>query len=565
MYSWSAGVTPRFRFNPFADAALIIGIGAVCAAAVEVALLLDQKPPAPWVAALIPAVALIYVAIGIGAWVRRPSSRLAFLIVAGGGAWFLAGLVNVDVPPLTAVGLVTQTLPLAVIVHLLVGFPTGRLRDRNERLVVASGYFVCLALQTPLYLFAPGGPLSVADRPELADAGFDLQRVAGSLVVLATAALMIGRMRAASREQRRVLAPLTVYGIFALLFVPVSQAIADSLFDGGGLTLPAIQLGVLALVPVAFVVAASRGGFERSGDLAELGAWLGAGDDGRPALRNALAATLGDPSLQLLYGLPGGGALVDDRGMETRGPDPNGRRAVIDVELAGATIGAIVYDPVVLDRPEEVREAGRVIALALDRQRLTVELRASRARIAAAADDERRRIARDLHDGLQSRLVILAVQAGSGSEPDALRIGIESAIDELRELVDGVMPAQLTERGLPAAVTSLADRLPIPIAIEVAGLEARLEPEVETAAYFVVSEAIVNAVKHADPESLEVMLDRADGRLRIEITDDGAGGARPGGGIRGMTDRVEALGGGISFDSVRGRGTRVEAVIPCAS
>jgi signal transduction histidine kinase len=565
MYSWSAGATPRFRFNPFADAALIIGIGAVCAAAVEVALLLDQKPPAPWVAALIPAVALIYVAIGIGAWVRRPSSRLAFLIVAGGGAWFLAGLVNVDVPPLTAVGLVTQTLPLAVIVHLLVGFPTGRLRDRNERLVVASGYFVCLALQTPLYLFAPGGPLSVADRPELADAGFDLQRVAGSLVVLATAALMIGRMRAASREQRRVLAPLTVYGIFALLFVPVSQAIADSLFDGGGLTLPAIQLGVLALVPVAFVVAASRGGFERSGDLAELGAWLGAGDDGRPALRNALAATLGDPSLQLLYGLPGGGALVDDRGMETRGPDPNGRRAVIDVELAGATIGAIVYDPVVLDRPEEVREAGRVIALALDRQRLTVELRASRARIAAAADDERRRIARDLHDGLQSRLVILAVQAGSGSEPDALRIGIESAIDELRELVDGVMPAQLTERGLPAAVTSLADRLPIPIAIEVAGLEARLEPEVETAAYFVVSEAIVNAVKHADPESLEVMLDRADGRLRIEVTDDGAGGARPGGGIRGMTDRVEALGGGISFDSVRGRGTRVEAVIPCAS
>jgi signal transduction histidine kinase len=206
-----------------------------------------------------------------------------------------------------------------------------------------------------------------------------------------------------------------------------------------------------------------------------------------------------------------------------------------------------------------------VIALALDRQRLTVELRASRARIAAAADDERRRIARDLHDGLQSRLVILAVQAGSGSEPDALRIGIESAVDELRELVDGVMPAQLTERGLPAAVTSLADRLPIPIAIEVAGLEARLEPEVETAAYFVVSEAIVNAVKHADPESLEVLLDRADGRLRIEVTDDGAGGARPGGGIRGMTDRVEALGGGISFDSVRGRGTRVEAVIPCAS
>ena len=566
MNSWSAGATrSRSHLHPFADAALIIGIGAVCAAAVEVALLLEAKPPPPWVAALVPVVALIYVAIGVGAWVRRPNSRLAFLIVAGGGAWFLAGLANVGVTQLVAVGLVMQTLPLAVIVHLLVGFPTGRLRDRSERLVVAAGYFVCLVLQAPLYLFAPGGPLSVADRPEIAEAGFDLQRVAGSLVVLATATLMIGRMRDSSSEQRRVLAPLTVYGIFALLFVPVSRAIADGLFDGGGLTLPAIQFGVLALVPVAFVIAASRGGFERSGDLAELGAWLGAGEDGRPALRDALAATLGDPSLQLLYGLPGSEVLVDDRGIETRRPDSNGRRAVVDVELAEATIGAIVYDPVVLDRPAEIREAGRVIALALDRQRLTVELRASRSRIAAAADGERRRIARDLHDGLQSRLVFLAVQAGSGSEPDALRMGIESAIDELRELVDGVMPAQLTERGLPAAVTSLADRLPIPIAIEATGFEARLAPEVETAAYFVVSEAIVNAVKHADPESIEVMLDHAEGRLRIEVTDDGAGGAHPGGGIRGMADRVEALGGAISFDSVRGRGTRVEAVIPCAS
>jgi signal transduction histidine kinase len=566
MHSWSADASPsRSRLHPFSDAALIIGIGAVCAAAVEAALLLEQKPPPPWVAALVPVVALIYVAVGIGAWLRRPNSRLALLIVAGGGAWFLAGLANVGVAQLTAAGLVMQTLPLAVIVHLLIGFPTGRLRDRSERLVVVAGYFVCLVLQAPLYLFAPGGPLSVADRPELAEAGFDLQRIAGSLVVLATAALMIGRMRDSSREKRRVLAPLTVYGIFALLFVPVSKAIADSLFDGGGLTLPAIQFGVLALVPVAFVVAASRGGFERNGDLAELGAWLGADEGGRPALRDALVGTLGDPSLQLLYGLPGSDVLVDDRGIEVPRPGSNDRRAAVDVELAGGTIGAIVYDPVVLDRPAEVREAGRVIALALDRQRLTVELRASRSRIAAAADDERRRIARDLHDGLQSRLVFLAVQAGSGSEPEALRVGIESAIDELRELVDGVMPAQLTERGLPAAVTSLADRLPIPIAIEVAGLEDRLAPEVETAAYFVVSEAIVNAVKHAEPESLEVLLDRADGRLRIEVADDGAGGAHPAGGIRGITDRVEALGGGISFESEHGRGTRVEAVIPCAS
>ena len=432
MHSRSSGAKLSRSPRSFADVALIIGFGALCATGVEAALILQQEPPAPWVAVLVPAVALLYVAIGLGAWVRRPSSRLGALIVAGGGAWFLAGLANVDVPQLTATGLVTQTLPLAVIVHLLIGFPTGRLRDRSERLVVAAGYFVCLALQAPLYLFAPGGPLSVADRPELAEAGLNVQRVAGSLVVLATAALLIGRMRAASREQRRVLAPLTVYGIFALLFVPVSNAIADSLFDGGGLTLPAIQFAVLALVPVAFVAAASRGGFARSGDLAELGAWLGADAAGRPALREALARTLGDPSLELLYGLPGSRSLVDERGIEVPRPGPGDRRGLVDVELAGEPIGAIAYDPVLLDRPAEIREAGRIIALALDQQRLTVELRASRSRLAAAADGERRRIARDLHDGLQSRLVFLAVQAGSGAEPLTLRTGIEAAIDELR-------------------------------------------------------------------------------------------------------------------------------------
>ena len=133
--------------------------------------------------------------------------------------------------------------------------------------------------------------------------------------------------------------------------------------------------------------------------------------------------------------------------------------------LAGRAIGSILYDAALLDRPDEVREAGRVVAIAVDRQRLAVRLRASRARIAAAADDERRRIARDLHDGLQSRLVFLAVQAGTGADPLVLRTGLEAAIDELRELVDGVMPAQLTERGLTAAVQELADRLPTPIVL----------------------------------------------------------------------------------------------------
>lgn len=465
-----------------------------------------------------------------------------------------------------AVGQITRILGIAVIIHLLIGFPTGRLHAPAARLVVAGGYVVCLIFELPIRLFSPDGPLSVADRPEVVSAAIDVLRVAGALLVLATAALLVARLRRATPEQRRVLAPLSGYGIFALLIVQWGSEVSRWLFDGGGLTLSIVQLTVIALVPVAFAVAASRGGFARTADIAELGSWLGAEESARPALRQALADTLGDQSLRLLFRLPGDDGLVDDRGVPVSRPGPNGPRGLVEIELAGEPVGAIVYDAVLLDRPADVREAGRVISLALDRERLVVELRASRSRLVAAADDERRRIARDLHDGLQSRLVFLAVQAGTGADAGTVRAGIEAAIDELRDLVEGVMPTQLTERGLPAAVEDLADRLPTPIALHVAGFERRLAPDVETAAYFIVSEAIVNAVKHADGTALAVSLERSNGTLAIEVADGGVGGARAGGGngMRGMDDRVAALGGRLAIDSAGG-GTRVKAVIPCVS
>ena len=244
-------------------------------------------------------------------------------------------------------------------------------------------------------------------------------------------------------------------------------------------------------------------------------------------------------------------------------PGAGSQRAMVEVELAGQPVGAIVYDPVLLDKPDEVREAGRLIALALDRQRLIVELRASRSRIAAASDEERRRIARNLHDGLQARLVFLAIKAGTGSSPEEIRIGIDSAIDELREFVEGVMPVQLAERGLPAAIRDMADQLPIPMYLEVKGLEERLPDEVETAAYFVVSEAVTNAIKHADSDRLLVSLGRGNGRLWIEVGDQGGGGVTTGRGLRSMADRVEALGGNFGIDEIEDGGTRVRAVIPC--
>jgi signal transduction histidine kinase len=551
------------RVGSLADALVVVGLGALLVAGTEIAFVLHRGGPYAWLTALFPVVALVYVGAGLLAWRRRPSSRLGLLIVLAGGAILVASLTTIDTPATRAVGAVFQTVVFAVIVQLLLAFPTGRLRERVERRVVIAVYAVSLLLEPPAYLFAPDGPLSISDRPDLVDAGLQVQRAAGALVVLATAVLLVRRMRRARLEQRRVLVPLSAYGIFTVLFIPVSSALNDTVFGGSVFWLGVSQLAVVALVPVVFVVAASRGGFERTGDIAELGAWLGADEVARPGLREALAATLGDPSVQLLFRVPGEDALVDEQGTPVVVPAHAGR-GVVDVALGGRAVGAIAYDATLLDRPEDVREAGRVVALALDRQRLTVELRASRTRIAAAADDERRRIARDLHDGLQSRLVFLAVQAGTTDDARALQTGIEAAIDELRALVEGVMPAALTERGLPAALEDLRDHLTIPIALQVTGLDRRMRRDVETAAYFVVSEAVVNAVKHAGSATVAVSLERTDDRLHVEVADDGSGGVRAGGGMRGMADRVQALGGKLAVHSTTD-GTRVRAVIPCGS
>ncbi|MGH2874197.1 MAG: sensor histidine kinase, partial [Solirubrobacteraceae bacterium] len=307
------------------------------------------------------------------------------------------------------------------------------------------------------------------------------------------------------------------------------------------------------------------------------------GDGAQPALQDALADALGDPSLALAFWLKDPGGYVDATGRELHMPAAGGDRAAVEVELGGERVGAIVYDATLIAAPGLVRAAGRIVALALERERLTAalrasreRLRASRARIARAADEERRRIARDLHDGLQTRLVVLAIKAHSVSrqatpaaapEADALHAGLQTAISELRELVQGVMPAALTERGLCGAVQDLADTMPIPTRLELDGELARLPGPAESAGYLLVSEAFTNAVKHSRARELRLRLASANGRLRIEIADDGIGGARhgDGSGLRGLADRIEALDGSVRVESPPGGGTLVIAEMPCAS
>jgi signal transduction histidine kinase len=203
------------------------------------------------------------------------------------------------------------------------------------------------------------------------------------------------------------------------------------------------------------------------------------------------------------------------------------------------------------------------------------ELRASRARLVAAGDAERRRLERNLHDGAQSRFVAIALHLGRAKgklAPDDEVAGILDraigelalALDELRELARGLHPALLTDRGLDAALAALAARAPLPVEIEGA-VGGRLDEPVEIAAYFAVSEALTNVAKYADAGSATVRMCHDGGRLVVEVHDDGRGGARPedGSGLRGIADRLGALDGRLSVDSPAGEGTRLRAEIPC--
>lgn len=208
-----------------------------------------------------------------------------------------------------------------------------------------------------------------------------------------------------------------------------------------------------------------------------------------------------------------------------------------------------------------------------ERKRHEEEVRESRTRLVAAADDARRRLERNLHDGAQQRLIALLlalrVTQRRVQDDETLSALLDGAVDELsgalqelRELARGIHPAMLTEQGLAAAVGTLAERAPVPVTLEMA--DERYAEAVEVAAYYIVSESLANIAKYAQASEAAVRTRVEGRRLIVEVEDDGVGGARAsrGTGLRGLADRVEALGGAIAIVSPTGDGTRVRAVLP---
>jgi signal transduction histidine kinase len=308
------------------------------------------------------------------------------------------------------------------------------------------------------------------------------------------------------------------------------------------------------------------------------------GPSASAGLREALARALGDPSLELAFWFPAERGYVDGDGAPVKLPDDDSGRRSTFVERDGQPIAVLLHDPVLEHNVELVSSVCAAASLALENERLQaelrarlVELRASRARLVEATDSERRRIERDLHDGTQQRLVSIAMSLGLlesrlPGEATAVqplvreaREALALALQELRELTHGINPPLLTERGLPAALDELCRRASLPTHLDLA-LDRRLPDQIESSAYFMASEALTNAAKHSHATEVRVQASYEGQSLTLEVTDDGIGGAiaAGGSGLRGLADRVEALGGRFTVSSPPGRGTKLRAEFPCA-
>ncbi len=576
-----------------------VGVGAVVAGAAAAAALVwggYEVPPdllAPTLVLHL-AVAWSFVGVGLVAWRRRPDSRTGLLMVVLGFAWLARFVVAVDTPAAFALGVLVGSVALSVFVHLLVTFPVGRTRSRAQRVIVAASYLMSAPLDAVFLAVGaqrgrgegppPNGLVIAPSNGEFSPEPVDLavQAVVVALLVSVLASVW-SRWRGAGSAERRSLTPGLVGGTVIVVTLLVERtAILLLLPPSVGVVLAWSAQVVLVVWPVALLLGLLRSRLDRSA-VGRLVVELGEGLPRPERLRTVLARTLHDPSVELAYRLPGARTYVDAGGDPVAVP-PDDARAVTRLERDGEPIAVLLHDPALVAEPDLVEAVAAGAGLAVENERLHAEVRhqlhevrASRTRLIEAADAARRQVERDLHDGAQQRLMAVGLalrlaraQLGvvSNHEMDELLVeaGLElsGALDELRELAHGIYPALLSDAGLGPALTSLAERAPVPVVL--GALPTERPPEaVEQTCYFVVSEALANAAKHAGASQVDVaVVPEADG-LRVDVCDDGVGGAdATGSGLRGLADRVAALGGRLLVSSPSHGGTRVTATLPCA-
>ena len=546
--------------------------------------------------------------VGFAVWWRRPRNVTGPLMILVGVALLSWILEWVPAPPLVTFAQINWGVPEALIGALLLVYPSGRVASRLEiGWLISAAVFLLLGVVHALV--TPIGKWNCPDchswivlsyNETLSNDIWLMKMHVLAVLGVGLVALLLRRWRRASPPMRRVMAPLWISGI---AFVAV--VLATVVLDTSGATsfifsdvpnliavlrlqiptvmwlvMPYVATAALFLIPLALLWGQVR---LRWGQVAvsALAIQLRRAD-GRAPLVDCLRQAAGDPSLELALWSRPARMYVTPEGQPFSLPDAERDRAVTRLDGEDGPLAALVHDQALTEQRQLIDGVSAVAQLALENERLHAEVRAqleevraSRQRIVSAADTERRRVERNLHDGAQQRLVSLSMalsmaqaKAADGSPEVAATLSaaeaeLRHAIGELRELARGIHPAILTEAGLGPALESLAERSPVPVTLETE-LAGRLPPLVEATAYFVAAEALTNVAKHASASAALLTARIEDGWLRVSVTDDGAGGVDPdrGSGLRGLLDRVSALGGRLAIAD-GGPGTRVEAEIPC--
>jgi signal transduction histidine kinase len=552
---------------------------AVAEAAGIVAIRLALTPTGPVVVISSAGVGLAFVAAGLIGWDRRPANPMGPLMVLAGLLWNVGRLQGPAPFPMVVVALVATSIGLALIVYMLLAIPSGRLGSTRDRVIVLLALLAgvrdipSVSGDNPL-----GGVLGMSGPATLGT----ILNVAGIVTIGSAIVIVVARWWRSSAAGRRPITPVYVAALAVGLRAILQEVVVSlGIVGKGSDVLKLAELASFALIPLSVLLSLLRAHLARTA-VADLVIELGRTPE--PArLRASLAQALGDARLEVLRWSADRDAYVDDGGTVVEPSVLAGSRAVTALERDGRPLAAIIHDPALLDDPGLMPSVATAMRLEVENEQLQAEVerqleevRRSRARIVEAGDAERKRVERNLHDGAQQRLVSLSLalrllrsKLGPDADPatladlDAVSSELKAALAELRELASGIHPAVLGQAGLGAALLALAERSPVPVVVERTP-EGRLPETVESTAYFVAAEALTNVAKYAHAGRATISASSSDGCLRIEVRDDGVGGADPsrGSGLTGLADRVEAVGGKLAIESPAGRGTRLVAEIP---
>jgi signal transduction histidine kinase len=680
---------------------LYFGPAALVAGAISVALVLtsDHEQHPAVATALRLFVSWSFIFAGLIGWTRRPTNRTGTLMVAVGFGVFIGSLSEANYSVPYTLGALFGSLFIAMFTHLLLAYPSGELISRKARALVAAGYATAFVAPFLDSMFpkaetckphaCPDNLVFVSHNHAAHWAQTALWTAASVTLFVAAFVLLVGRWRRGTPALRRILRLVYLAGGLSVVLLAVGFVVTP-FSDFGGTVVSVALIVTFTAVPFLFLAGLL-------GTTMARGAGLGAIFSGVPEraspgeVQEGLRQALRDETAQVAYWYEEGQHYVDVDGNRFELPPDTRDRVVTRLDYADEPVAAIVHDAALRSEPELLHGIANAARIALERDKLLVEVRAraqryfallqampdlmfrisregsylsfnapnprdliehevvgktlwdrlpqdladrvlaagraalaghpgvieyaldfeegtrhyegrfaasgddeflmivreiterkqqqqeleaSRQRIVAAGDDARRKLERNLHDGAQQRLVSISLSlrlaqgrlekdpAGAQEVLEGSREELARALEELRELARGIHPAVLTDRGLDAALESLASRAPLPVEID--GPRASLPAPVEAAAYYVVSEALANVTKYAGASSVKVTVEQANGCALIEVADDGVGGADPhrGSGLRGLADRVASLNGKLAIDSPPGAGTRVRAEIP---